>query len=304
MGEDVTYSADEQLAFQGRPAVQPLSGRWTLADFCDLVEGLSLFPLPPEMAVSRLFRIWAFESAALDLALRQAELSLAQALGREPHPMRYVASLRLGEPATLEPVSKRLALDSKLRFKLDATSSWTPELFEQLAATGAVDSIDFKGMYKGTIVDQSADPVLYQRVVDAFPEAWLEDPDLSSPEAAAVLAAEHDRITWDAPIHSIEDIEALPFAPRMVNIKPSRIGTLRNLFATYDYCAEHRIGAYGGGQTELGPGRGQAQYLAALFHPNTPNDLAPSGYNQADPPPGLPSSPLVADFAVPGFRWP
>ena len=90
----------------------------------------------------------------------------------------------------------------------------------------------------------------------------------------------------------------------MVNIKPSRIGSLRNLCATYDYCAEHGIGAYGGGQTELGPGRGQAQYLAALFHPDTPNDLAPSAYNQADPPAGLPRSPLVADFGVPGFRWP
>jgi hypothetical protein len=304
VGEDVVYSPDEQLAFQHDGPTQPLAGTWTLGAFCDFVEGLDLFPRPPEMLVSRLFRIWAFESAALDLALRQSGISLAAALKRDPRPMRYVASTRLGEPPTLEPVRKRLALDPTLRFKLDATSSWTPELMEQLAATGAVDSIDFKGMYKGTIVDQGADPLLYQRVVDNFPEAWLEDPDLSSPETAAALADEHGRITWDAPIHSIADIEALPFAPRMVNIKPSRIGTLRNLCATYEYCAAHGIGAYGGGQTELGPGRGQAQYLAALFHPDTPNDLAPSAYNQADPPAGLPPSPLVADFGVPGFRWP
>lgn len=303
-GEDVVYSSDEQLAFQRDGPIHAIAGSWTLGDFCEMVEKLELFPRPPDMPVSRLFRIWAFESAALDLALRQAGLSLAAALKRDPRPMRYVASLRLGEPPTLEPVSKRLALDPSLRFKLDATSSWTPELFDQLAATGAVDSIDFKGMYKGTIVDQQADPVLYQRVVETFPDAWLEDPDLSSPETAAILAGQHDRITWDAPIHSIADIDALPFAPRMVNIKPSRIGSLRNLCATYDYCSENGIGAYGGGQTELGPGRGQAQYLAALFHPDTPNDLAPSAYNQADPPPGLPPSPLVADFSVPGFRWP
>ena len=90
-----------------------------------------------------------------------------------------------------------------------------------------------------------------------------------------MLADEHDRITWDAPIHSIDDIEALPFPPRMVNLKPSRIGGLPKLCATYDYCAERGIGAYSGGQFELGPGRGQAQYLASLFHPDTPNDLAP-----------------------------
>ena len=236
------------------------------------------------MEASRLYRVWAFESAAFDLALRQGGLSLTKALRREPQPMNYVASTRLGEPPTLEPVTKRLELDPTMRFKLDATSSWTPELFAQLVATGAVDSIDFKGLYKGTIVDQGADPVLYRRVVEAFPDAWLEDPDLSSPETAAALADVHERITWDAPIHGIADIEALPFAPRMVNIKPSRLGSLRELCATYDYCAAQDIGAYGGGQTELGVGRGQAQYLAALFHPDTPNDLAPAAYNQENPP--------------------
>jgi L-alanine-DL-glutamate epimerase-like enolase superfamily enzyme len=305
LGEDVVYTAEEHIDYQRLGAVHDLTRPSTVGDFCELIESLDLFPTPPEMAASRLYRIWAFESSALDLALRQNALSLAQALRREPQPMNYVASTRLGEPPTLEPVSKRLALDPTLRFKLDATSSWTPELFEQLVATGAVDSIDFKGMYKGTSVDQQADPVLYRRVVEAFPEAWLEDPDLSSAEAMDVLADEHHRITWDAPIHAIADIEALPFAPRMVNIKPSRIGRLRELCDTYDYCAAHAIGAYGGGQTELGVGRGQAQYLAALFHPDTPNDLAPSAYNQMDPPAGLPRSPLAADnLTAPGFRWP
>ena len=54
--------------------------------------------------------------------------------------------------------------------------------------TGAVDSVDFKGMYIGTVVDQPADPVLYRRVVEAFPDAWIEDPKLT-PETEAVLPA-------------------------------------------------------------------------------------------------------------------
>jgi hypothetical protein len=257
----------------------------------------------PVREVSRIYRIWAFHSAALDLALRQAGEPLHAALGRPVTPMTYVVSLRLGEPPTLEPVGKRLALDPTLRFKLDATSSWTPELIAELVGTGAVDSIDFKALYRGTVVDQGADPVLYRRVLEAFPDAWLEDPDVVDSGTAEVLAGVHDRITWDAPIHSIADIEALPFQPRMVNIKPSRIGSLRRLCAAYDYCAEHRIGAYGGGQTELGPGRGQAQYLAAVFHPDTPNDLAPGAYNQNDPPTGLPSSPLGSPVDATGFRW-
>ncbi len=263
LGEDVVYAAEEHLEYEALGPVHDLAGSRPLGEFCELIESLDLFPTPPQMEASRLYRIWAFESAALDLALRQNGLSLARALRREPRAMNYVASTRLDEPPTLEPVTKRLALDPTLRFKLDATSSWTPGIIEGLVATGAVDSIDFKGMYKGTPVDQGADPVLYRRVVEAFPQAWLEDPDLSSAEAMAVLAEEHHRITWDAPIHAIADIEALPFAPRMVNIKPSRIGRLSELCDTYDYCAAHGIGAYGGGQSELGVGRGQAQYLAA-----------------------------------------
>ena len=277
VGEDVVYDAEDHVALQEAGPVHAgaLSGRFTLADFCELVDSLDLFPVAPKRDVSRLYRRWTFHSAALDLALAQAGEPLWNRLDREPRPVTFVVSLRLGEPPTLDPIERRLSGYPSLRFKLDPTSSWTPELIAALVATGAVDSVDFKSLYTGTIVDQPPDPVLYRRVVDAFPNAWIEDPDVVTPETAAVLATEHDRITWDAPIHSIDDIEALPFPPKMVNLKPSRIGGLPKLCATYDYCAERGIGAYSGGQFELGPGRGQAQYLASLFHPDTPNDLAP-----------------------------
>ncbi len=303
LGEDVTYAPEDHDRFQAAGEVHQLAGAWTLADFCDHTAELDLFGYEPDNAAYRNYRLWAFHSAALDLALRQAGIPLQTALQREPSPMRYVASTRLGEPPTLGPVQRRLSLDPTLRFKLDATSSWTDEIFAALVETGAVDSIDLKGLYRDSPVDQPADPVLYQRVIDAFPGAWIEDPDLSVPAAAAVLAEHHDRITWDAPIHSIADIEALAFAPRMVNLKPSRIGSLRELCGTYDFCAEHGIGAYSGGQTELGVGRGQAQYLSAIFHPDAPNDLAPIAYNLPDPPAGLAPSPLVGAFSDPGFRW-
>ena len=284
VGEDVVYDAEDQVALQEAGPVLDLSGRYSLGEFCERVDGLDLFPVEPQRGeVSRLYRRWTFHSAALDLALRQAGTSLQAALGREAQPLTFVVSMRLGEPPTLAPITSRLANYPTLRFKLDATTSWSPELIEELAQTGAVDSIDFKALYHGTIVDQEPDPVLYGRVVAAFPDAWLEDPDVVTDGTAAALADEHDRITWDAPIHSIADIEALPFAPRMVNLKPSRIGGLRKLCDTYDYCAEHGIGAYGGGQFELGPGRGQAQYLASLFHPDTPNDLAPGGLQPERP---------------------
>ena len=304
IGEDVVYDADDQRILQDAGPVHDLAGRYALGEFCELIDGLDLFPRPPEHGdVSRLYRRWTFHSAALDLALRQAGQPLHEALGRRPQPLTFVVSLRLGEPPTMTPITARLAHYPSLRFKLDATSSWTDALIDELVATGSVDSVDFKALYRGTVVDQAPDAALYARVVRAFPSAWLEDPDVVDADTAAVLATVHDRITWDAPIHSIADIEALPFPPRMVNLKPSRIGGLRKLCDTYDYCAEHGIGAYGGGQFELGPGRGQAQYLASLFHPDTPNDLAPVGFNQNEPPPGLPASPLAPAPDAVGFRW-
>jgi hypothetical protein len=214
----------------------------------------------------------------------------------------FVVSLRLGSPPTIEPVRRRLDLYPTLRFKLDPTSEWSDELIAALVETGAVDSVDFKGFYKGTVVDQPADPDLYRRVVEAFPQAWIEDPALTD-ETRVVLAGHEDRITWDAPIHSIADIEALPFPPRMVNVKPSRFGSLSALCDCYDYLAERDIGGYGGGQFELGPGRGHIQYLASLFHPDTPNDVAPVGYNEPEPGAGLPASPLAPHASAAGFRW-
>jgi L-alanine-DL-glutamate epimerase-like enolase superfamily enzyme len=302
VGEDVTYDAVDQDALQAAGPVLELAGDWTLGTFCDRVEELDLWPAPPQREPSRHYRVWGYESAALDLALRQAGISLHEAVGREARPVRFVVSLRLGEPSTLDPVTRRLERYPSLRFKLDPTSDWTPEIIDGLVATGAVDSVDFKGLYEGTIVDQPADPVLYRAVVDAFPDAWIEDPKLTE-EIDALLQTHRDRITWDAPIHSVADIEALPFPPRMVNIKPSRLGPLRQLFAAYAYCEERGIGMYGGGQFELGAGRDHIQYLASVFHADTPNDVAPGSYNGNDVPAGLPDSPLAPAPAATGFRW-
>ena len=139
-------------------------------------------------------------------------------------------------------------------------------------------------------------------MAEAFPNAWLEDPDLATPAAREALAPHAARITWDAPIHDVQDILDAAVLPRTVNLKPSRFGSVRALFAAYDFCAERGMGAYGGGQYELGPGRGQIQLLAALFHPDGPNDIAPGGYDALDPEPGLPESPLEPTPAPTGFR--
>jgi hypothetical protein len=311
IGEDVVYDAVDHIDQQshGPPAGLAFSG--TFAGFSEQLDGIDLFPAgtPEREEISPDYRRWAYESAALDLALRQAGTNLAAALGREPQPVNFVNSMRLStsadEPSSIEPVLARLAVYPSLRFKLDPFNDWDDELIAALAETGAVDSLDLKGFYKGTPVDVETDPELYAKLIATFPDAWLEDPDVTD-ETRPLLDPVSERVTWDAPIHSIADIEAMPWSPpQTVNIKPSRFGPISNLFAAYDYCEERGIGAYGGGQTELGQGRGQIQYLASIFHPDTPNDVAPGGYN--DPAqatkPGLPSSPLQPAIEPTGFRW-
>jgi hypothetical protein len=300
VGEDVTYAADEHDAQLERGTVLRLAGGWTLDSFSRHLSTLPLFEREPEQHAYLDYRRWGFESAALDLALRQSGLSLGDAVGRVTGALTFVVSMRLGEPPETDRVRGWLELYPGLRFKLDATPGWDDKLVSELVALDCVDSVDFKGHYSGTSVDAPPDPALYRRVIEAFPEAWLEDPALT-PETLEVLEPVHERVTWDALVHSVDDIEALRWPPRTVNVKPSRFGSVERLFAAYDYCTARGIGAYGGGQFELGPGRGHIQLLAALFHPDTPNDVAPGGFNEFQPHAGLPSSPLVVRPRLTGF---
>ncbi|MGH2848853.1 MAG: hypothetical protein ACRDL0_23115, partial [Thermoleophilaceae bacterium] len=44
-------------------------------------------------------------------------------------------------------------------------------------------------------------------------------------------------------------------------------------------------------------------FSSGLFHADAPNDVAPSAYNEDDPPGGLPASPLAPRPEATGFRW-
>ncbi len=307
VGEDVTYDGLDHVAQRDTGPPDGLTGSFTLDSLSQRLDELELWPAPPVRAASVNYRRWGYESAALDLALRQAGAPLAEAVGREPRPVNFVVSTRLSGPGSEGPdkADRVLGLLERYpttRFKLDPTNSWSQELVDELVATGAIDSLDLKGLYTGTPVDVETDPELYRMVIESFPRAWIEDPDVTD-ETRPLLEPVADRVTWDAPIHSVADIESRPWRPKMINIKPSRFGPIRALFEAYDWCDANGVGAYGGGQLELGVGRGQIQYLASIFHPDTPNDTAPTAYNHPEPPDGLPTSPLEPRIAEAGFRW-
>jgi hypothetical protein len=282
VGEDVTY----QPELQDDPPRPEVVGSWTLASFSARLDGFDFFGAQnPLDAAARDYRRWAWESAALDLALRQSGQTLADAIHRRPRPVTYVVSTRAENVASL------LERYPDLHFKLDPSRDWSDELFDELEATGRVDTVDYKGVFRGDF-GNPPDAELYARVAEAFPRAWLEDPGLNE-ETDRVLEPHRDRITWDAPIHSLADVEALPFVPKCLNVKPSRFGTLARLFEFYEACESRGIALYGGGQFELGPGRVQIQELASLFHPDAPNDVAPGVFNTTAVPDDAPPSPLT-----------
>ena len=296
-GEDVIWDGPTQAKFRERGPHLPLAGAHTLGEFSALLDQLELTPDPPPVADNAIYRRWAFESAALDLALRQSGLGIEGALGLTAGPLHFGVSLGLHD---FDAIERRLALHPNMRFKLDATPSWSVELCEALAATAAVDVVDFKGAYKGTIVDVAPDLSLYERVLDAMPNVIVEDPH-DDTAIHALLRDRGARIAFDAPIHCFADIAEQGLESSSVNIKPSRFGTLRALLDAYERCGSQGLSMYGGGQFELGVGREQIQVLAALFHADGPNDVAPGGYHRLDSDEPRPASPLRIELPRAGF---
>ena len=302
-GEDITWDQVDQIEQLRRAGdLSWLRGQRTLDEFSTLLGLADLFPVEPIRESARDYRRWAFESAALDLALRQNGLSLQDAIGREARSMTFVVSTRVADAAGLAALRALRSRDPTLRFKLDPVPGWDGELLAELASLAGVDVVDMKGLYRNATVAMEPDPDLYRRVFAALPDAWIEDPAVAD-DTVELLEGHRDRITWDVPVGSVADIEALPWPPRLLNIKPARFGSVRRLFATYDYCEAQGIGGYGGGMFEQGPGRGQLQYLASLFHPDGPNDLAPTAYNLPSDTSRPPRSPLPPDPHATGFRW-
>ena len=287
-GEDVTYTEADQLAHR---ALAPfaLRGEDTLAGWSRRLDELALFDGAPAEAAARDYRRWAYESALLDLGLRQAGTTLGALLGRTPRPVRFCVSSGLGPEAWL-------AVAPELEFKLDAGEAWDEARVAALRALGRVRVVDIKAHYDGEVglAGATAERML-ELIAAGLPDVVIEDPPLVS-----AIEPLLDRVAFDAPVHRVADLERLPRTGWM-NIKPSRFATVAELLAAIAWCEARDVRLYGGGQFELGPGRRQIQELAALCYPDGPNDVAPGAYNAPVAAAGLPASPLDGFGRAPGF---
>ena len=272
-GEEVDYDPAQQARFQEHGGKMPLAGEHSLESFSLLQSGQTEY------------RRWGLESAALDLALRQAGLSLGEAVGR----VVAAGSLRGLDPRDQRAALARRSTPSSGSSSIPAATGRTRSSPRSRPPAGSRPSTS-----KASSVASSARHRIRRSTVASSPRSRTRGSRilLSPRETSALLAEHRERVTWDAGIHEWTDVEALPFPPRALNCKPSRFGSVKRLFDFYDACEQHGIALYGGGQYELGPGRAQIQLLASLFHPDAPNDVAPDGFNVTEPVSGLPGSPL------------
>src|SRR5680860_1515830 len=144
-GEDVTYEGLDAIALADAGSYLDLTGPRTIGEFCELMGTTDLFPVEPEREVSRNYRRWAFESAAVDLACKQADTDLAAVLGRELSPLTFVASMGLGggpggKESDVGLLEAKLERYPSLKFKLDPALDWDQDLIDKLVATGAVNT--------------------------------------------------------------------------------------------------------------------------------------------------------------------
>ena len=286
-GEDVSYEPEDHESLAASDPFD-LSFEGTFGEFSERLDRTELFDDPPARESNRAYRRWAVESAALDLALRQSETNLGTVLERAYEPVRFVVSTRV---ESMDRIDTLLEVNPDAEFKLDPEPDWDDDLFESLAALDRVRVLDLKGFYEGTTVDVPADPELYERTLETFPDAVVEDAFFTE-ETTPILEPHADRLSFDYPVHDVESVEALPVEVRWLNVKPSRFGTVESLLETRAWAEERDIAMYGGGQYELSVGRDHIQALASLFYPDGPNDVAPRDYNEDQPPRTLPRSPL------------
>ena len=214
------------------------------------------------MPASRHYRRWAFESAALDLALRQAGLPLHEALERDPKPLQFVCSTRLTSfddeaGSTTEPISKRLAKYPGLEFKLDPENDWTPELIAEIGELADRPGPRSQGSlpgHPGRRRDRSRALPAGGRGV---PRAHTSRIPTSTTRLGALLEPLADRVTWDAPLHSLADITGRSSGSRRRSTRSRRAS------ARCRSCSPSTSTATARGSRSTAAGRARSRSVAA-----------------------------------------
>ena len=279
-GEEIDYDPAQQALFQERGGELPLHGEHTLESFSLL--SLRADRLPPL-------------GVRVGGARSRAAPGRAVARGGD-RPRAAAAALRRldahREACRAGSRSTRSCASSST-----PTDDWTDEV---IATLGRVETADFKGLYRGAFGCAARRRALRPgraRVPRRLARGSRADArDLGGARRRTATGSRGTPAsTSGATSRRFRSGRGCSTASRRASARCGGSST-----------STTRAPARGSGSTAAvssssGPGRGQIQLLASLFHPDAPNDVAPSGYNAAEPVAGLPVSPLEP-APGPGFR--
>ena len=216
------------------------------------------------MQASRLYRLWAFHSAALDLALRQAGTIAARRLRREPRadalrrvdPARRAADARAGQQAP--GARPDAALQARRDQLLDARAvrrSWSRPAPSTRSTSRA-----------STRAPSSTRPPIRCCIGGSSrrsPTPGSRIPTSAPGDGRRSLADEHERITWDAPIHFDRrhrgaavppaDGQHQALADRLVCASCARPTTTATRTGSAPTAAARRSSALGAGRRSIWP---------------------------------------------------
>ncbi len=217
----------------------------------------------------------AAEGALIDLALRQAGLTLAAITGTSVALVEFAVSFdACADPA--DRAERILARNPGARFKVDVSPSWLPGQAQRLHELDVVAVLDFK---------LQGDAEQATQLRSLFPEALFEDSPI-----------DHGPTAVDGAVREAADVQRHPVGA--VNIKAARMGGFLEALRGLEICRLQERRAYFGGQFEVGVARQQARQLAGLFTAVSPNDLAPIVSPEHAP---RGPSPLMVRLDAPGF---
>jgi L-alanine-DL-glutamate epimerase-like enolase superfamily enzyme len=242
----------------------------------------------------------ALEAALIDLALRQAGLTLGELTGVDRASLRFVASLG-ASPEPVAAIERLRAAGFHGDLKLDADPGWPRDVRDSLRGATGIAIIDFK---------RRGDAEFARELAALFPDARLEDPPVGLPPDLAPPA----RIVRDAMLLGEAEVRPVLARGECVNLKAPRMGGPLAVLRSLEHAtrsdhpspgdgAQRAAGArvYLGGMFEVGVGRTQARQLAALYCPHAPNDLALNVRAPAGSPRRIDASPAQVSFGAQGF---
>ncbi len=215
----------------------------------------------------------ALGDALLDADLRRRGVGLAAALGATGGAVPTTTVIAAAA-AVAETVARVAAAGGG--FKLKIRPGWDVEPLRAVRSTWPDRwlAADANGSY------DAADDGDQQRLlaIDQLGLAYLEQPTSTLLEAVALRRSLTTPICLDEPVESLDAarIAIALAAATVLNVKPGRVGGVREAAAVVAGAAEAGLDAFVGGMLETGVGRATAAVVAALPGCTLPTDLGPS----------------------------